>query len=60
MLRKAGMRMDITSADKSRARLLSTATMKPNGDFEIFLATAPGLEPILCDEAKANGFRAPE
>lgn len=60
MLRKAGMRMDITSADKSRARLLSTATMKPNGDLEIFLATAPGLEPILCDEVKANGFRAPK
>lgn len=34
--------------------------MKPNGDFEIFLATAPGLEPVLCEEAKANGFRAPK
>jgi putative N6-adenine-specific DNA methylase len=34
--------------------------MKSNGDFEIFLATAPGLESILCDEAKANGFRAPK
>jgi putative N6-adenine-specific DNA methylase len=29
-------------------------------DFEIFLATAPGLETLLCDEAKANGFRAPK
>lgn len=29
-------------------------------DFEIFLATAPGLEPVLCAEAKANGFRAPK
>ncbi|MGE0023865.1 MAG: class I SAM-dependent RNA methyltransferase [Hyphomicrobium sp.] len=34
--------------------------MKPNGDFEIFLVTAPGLEPVLCEEAKANGFRAPK
>jgi len=34
--------------------------MKANGDFEIFLATAPGLEPVLCEEAKANGFRAPK
>lgn len=34
--------------------------MKPNGDFEIFLATAPGLEQLLCDEVKANGFRAPK
>jgi len=34
--------------------------MKANGDFEIFLATAPGLEPVLCEEAKDNGFRAPK
>lgn len=34
--------------------------MKANGDFEIFMATAPGLEPVLCDEAKARGFRAPK
>jgi putative N6-adenine-specific DNA methylase len=34
--------------------------MKANGDFEIFLATAPGLEAVLCDEVKANGFRAPK
>jgi putative N6-adenine-specific DNA methylase len=34
--------------------------MKANGDFEIFLATAPGLESVLCDEVKANGFRAPK
>jgi putative N6-adenine-specific DNA methylase len=34
--------------------------MKPNGDFEIFLATAPGLESVLCAEVKANGFRAPK
>ena len=26
-------------------------------DFEIFLATAPGLEPALCDEARTKGFR---
>lgn len=34
--------------------------MKANGDFEIFMATAPGLEPVLCDEARAHGFRAPK
>jgi putative N6-adenine-specific DNA methylase len=34
--------------------------MKANGDFEIFLATSPGLEAVLCEEAKANGFRAPK
>ncbi len=34
--------------------------MKRDGSFEIFLATAPGLEATLCDEAKANGFRAPK
>lgn len=30
------------------------------GDFEIFLATAPGLEPVLLDEMRALGFRAPK
>ena len=34
--------------------------MKAKGDLEIFLATAPGLETVLCDEVKANGFRAPK
>lgn len=34
--------------------------MKPNGDFEIFLATLPGLESVLCAEVKAHGFRAPK
>lgn len=34
--------------------------MAKGDDFEIFLATAPGLESVLCDEAKANGFRAPK
>lgn len=34
--------------------------MKANGDFEIFLASAPGLEALLCSEVKANGFRAPK
>lgn len=32
--------------------------MNTGGDFEIFLATAPGLESVLCAEAKAKGFRA--
>jgi putative N6-adenine-specific DNA methylase len=27
-------------------------------DFEIFLATAPGLEPVLCAEARSKGFAA--
>ena len=34
--------------------------MAKGDDFEIFLATAPGLESVLCDEARANGFRAPK
>lgn len=34
--------------------------MKSKDDFEIFLATAPGLESVLCAEVKANGFRAPK
>ena len=29
-------------------------------DFEIFLATAPGLETVLQAEAAALGFAAPE
>lgn len=33
---------------------------RAKADFEIFLATAPGLESALCEEAKANGFRAPK
>ena len=28
--------------------------------FEIFLATAPGLEPVLCEEARAAGFQKPK
>jgi putative N6-adenine-specific DNA methylase len=34
--------------------------MTSAGDFEIFLATAPGLESVLCAEAKVHGFRAPK
>lgn len=34
--------------------------MSAPGDLEIFLATVPGLEDVLCAEAKANGFRAPK
>lgn len=30
-----------------------------NDDFEIFLVTTPGLEPLLCAEAQEKGFRAP-
>ncbi|MDU8910445.1 class I SAM-dependent RNA methyltransferase [Aestuariicoccus sp. MJ-SS9] len=29
-------------------------------DFEIFLAGTPGLEPALCDEARAAGFKGAE
>ena len=32
--------------------------MSADGDFEIFLVTAPGLESVLCAEAKAKGFKA--
>jgi putative N6-adenine-specific DNA methylase len=33
--------------------------MSAGGDFEIFLVTAPGLESVLCAEARAKGFMAP-
>lgn len=38
---------------------MSTGVDKTGGDFEIFLATAPGLESVLCAEAKARKFRQP-
>jgi putative N6-adenine-specific DNA methylase len=31
--------------------------MSKDGQFEIFLATAPGLEPLLCDEVRTKGFK---
>ncbi len=31
--------------------------MDINKDFEIFLATAPGLESLLCDEVRGKGFK---
>jgi putative N6-adenine-specific DNA methylase len=31
--------------------------MSAEGEFEIFLVTAPGLESVLCAEARAAGFR---
>lgn len=34
--------------------------MTAKTSFDIFLATAPGLETVLCEEAKAHGFRAPK
>lgn len=33
--------------------------MNTDADFEIFLVTFPGLEPVLCAEAQAKGFREP-
>ncbi len=33
--------------------------MRRDGAFEIFLATAPGLEPALCAEVRGKGFRRP-
>ncbi|HEX7073681.1 MAG TPA: THUMP domain-containing protein, partial [Hyphomicrobiaceae bacterium] len=30
--------------------------MSAEEDFEIFLVSAPGLESVLCEEARANGF----
>ena len=34
--------------------------MTKDQDFEIFLATAPGLEPVLCAEVRGKGFRQPK
>ena len=33
--------------------------MSAGGDFEIFMATAPGLESVLCAEAKEKKFKQP-
>lgn len=33
--------------------------MDMDADFEIFIVTAPGLEPALCAEVQAKGFRDP-
>ena len=32
--------------------------MTTNSDFEIFLVAAPGLEAVLCSEARARGFKS--
>jgi len=34
--------------------------MTKDKDFEIFLATAPGLEPVLCAEVRGKGFKQPK
>lgn len=34
--------------------------MTQGQDFEIFLATAPGLEPVLCAEVRGKGFKRPK
>jgi putative N6-adenine-specific DNA methylase len=34
--------------------------MTNNQDFEIFLAVAPGLEPVLCAEVRGKGFKQPK
>jgi len=34
--------------------------MTRDKDFEIFLATAPGLEPVLWDEVRTKGFKQPK
>ncbi|WP_448190282.1 THUMP domain-containing class I SAM-dependent RNA methyltransferase [Azospirillum sp. sgz301742] len=33
--------------------------MNADGDFEIFIVTAPGLESVLCAEVQAKGFKDP-
>jgi putative N6-adenine-specific DNA methylase len=34
--------------------------MATQKDFEIFLATAPGLESVLCEEVRGKGFKRPK
>ncbi|MEO3472362.1 class I SAM-dependent RNA methyltransferase [Roseomonas sp. CAU 1739] len=34
--------------------------MTNDAPFDIFLATAPGLEPMLCDEVRHKGFNSPK
>ena len=33
--------------------------MTASGELEIFLVAAPGLESVLCAEARAKGFTTP-
>jgi putative N6-adenine-specific DNA methylase len=42
--------------DFASARYVSGMT---DGDFEIFTVTSPGLEPVLCEEAREKGFKEP-
>ena len=55
--------------DIPRADTLTDANSPPSApanemtndkDFEIFLATAPGLEAVLCDEVRMKGFKQPK
>lgn len=39
--------------------MLYAGDMNTPAPFEIFLVVAPGLEPILCQEARQKGFSAP-
>ena len=55
--------LDIPRADKpsDAHRSFGTANEMTNDkDFEIFLATVPGLEAVLCDEVRMKGFKQPK
>jgi putative N6-adenine-specific DNA methylase len=40
--------------------LLTAANMTKDNNFEIFLATTPGLESVLCSEIRGKGFKQPK
>jgi putative N6-adenine-specific DNA methylase len=48
---------DGQGAEANRASF--AGEMTKNSDFEIFLATVPGLEPVLCAEIRGKGFKQP-
>jgi putative N6-adenine-specific DNA methylase len=47
------------SRDDGWQPTLYTGAMTPRRRFDIFLATAPGLEELLCAEVRSKGFNSP-
>src|SRR5690606_39440588 len=52
---------DVCSSDLKKnvdrySSCLYAIGMSAEEDFEIFLVSAPGLESVLCEEARAKGF----
>jgi putative N6-adenine-specific DNA methylase len=59
MARRRACRYTAPPALRQAGGEAATDPMTQDQDFEIFLATAPGLEPVLAEEVAAKGFRRP-